>query len=121
VCESFFAAFSKLSIPAGARGNRHGLSDLQIPTIAWGEFLAGFSDEAHPFIAFARDRIDILELTPDVACIYRAQFRWLKATGNLIGTNDLWIGCHSLARGIPLVSRNHSDFKRIPELTVQTY
>jgi predicted nucleic acid-binding protein len=26
-----------------------------------------------------------------------------------------------LARGISLVSRNHSDFKRISELTVQAY
>ncbi len=23
-------------------------------------------------------------------------FGFLKATGNLIGTNDLWIGCHTL-------------------------
>ena len=99
----------------------HAQSRLQISTIAWGEFLAGFSDEAHPFIAFARDRLDVLDLTPDVASVYRTQFRWLKASGNLIGANDLWVGCHALARGISLVSRNHSDFKRISELTVQAY
>ncbi|TVP78155.1 MAG: type II toxin-antitoxin system VapC family toxin [Puniceicoccaceae bacterium] len=114
-----------------ARAQRHGAvaaflkvhaqARLQISAIAWGEFLTGFSDEAHPFIAFARDRLDLLELTADVAGVYRRQFRWLKASGNLIGANDLWIGCHALARGVPIVSRNHCDFERIPELVVQTY
>jgi tRNA(fMet)-specific endonuclease VapC len=99
----------------------HAQSRLQISTIAWGEFLAGFNDEDHPFVAFARDRLDVLDLTPDVASVYRAQFRWLKASGDLIGANDLWIGCHALARGIPLVSRNQSDFQRIPQLCVLTY
>jgi tRNA(fMet)-specific endonuclease VapC len=99
----------------------HAQSRLQISTIAWGEFLAGFNDGAHPFIAFARDRLDVLELASDVAFVYRAQYRRLKASGNLIGANDLWIGCHALTRGIPLVSRNQSDFQRILELKVETY
>jgi len=99
----------------------HSQARLQISAIAWGEFLAGFSEESHPFIAFARDRLDLLDLNPEVSSVYRAQFRLLKSSGNLIGTNDLWIGCHALAQGVPLVSRNHSDFKRIPELNLLSY
>lgn len=83
--------------------------------------LAGFSEESHPLVAFARDRLDLLELNPVVSSVYRVQYRLLKASGNLIGTNDLWIGCHALALGLPLVSRNHSDFERIPELNFLSY
>jgi len=32
-----------------------------------------------------------------------------------------WIGCHALARKMPLVTRNNSDLKRIPGLTFLTY
>lgn len=99
----------------------HAEERLQISPIAWGEFLAGFEDEAHPFVGFVRDRLDFIPLEPDVGSVYREKFRFLKASGNLIGANDLWIGCHALARKVPLVTRNNSDFKRIPGLKLFTY
>jgi len=94
---------------------------LQISPIAWGEFLAGFEDETHPFIAFVSDHLDFIPLEPDVGSLYRKKFRVLKTGGNLIGSNDLWIGCHALARDVPLVTRNESDFHRIPDLKLVTY
>lgn len=94
---------------------------LQITPIAWGEFLAGFEDESHPFIRFVRDRLDFVPLEPDVGSLYREKFRFLKASGNLIGANDLWIGCHALSRKQALVTRNHSDFERIPGLELLRY
>ncbi len=101
--------------------HEHAAERLQISPIAWGEFLAGFEDETHPFVDFARDRLDFLPLEPSVGSVYREKFRFLKASGNLIGANDLWIGCHALARKTPLVTRNNSDFTRIPGLTLLTY
>lgn len=99
----------------------HSEERLQISPIAWGEFLAGFEDESHPFIRFVRDRLDFVPLEPEVGSVYREKFRFLKATGNLIGANDLWIGCHALSRKQALVTRNHSDFERIPGLELLTY
>jgi len=99
----------------------HAEERLQISPIAWGEFLAGFEDEAHPFVCFVRDRLDFVALEPDVGSLYREKFGFLKASGNLIGANDLWIGCHALARALPLVTRNDSDFNRIPGLKLITY
>jgi len=99
----------------------HSAERLQISPIAWGEFLAGFEDETHPFVDFARDRLDFVPLEPSVGSVYRENFRLLKTTGNLIGANDLWIGCHALTRKVPLVTRNDSDFKRIPGLILLTY
>lgn len=99
----------------------HTEEQLQISPIAWGEFLAGFEDESHPFIRFVRDRLDFVPLEPDVGSLYREKFRFLKASGNLIGANDLWIGCHALSRKQVLVTRNHSDFERIPGLELLRY
>ena len=99
----------------------HADERLQISPIAWGEFLAGFEDESHPFIRFVRDRLDFVSLEPEVGSVYREKFSFLKASGNLIGTNDLWIGCHALSRKQALVTRNHSDFERIPGLELLTY
>lgn len=94
---------------------------LQISPIAWGEFLAGFEDADHPFIRFVRDRLDFVPLEPEVGLVYREKYRFLKASGNLIGANDLWIGCHALFRKQALVTRNHSDFERISGLEILTY
>lgn len=99
----------------------HSDERLQISPIAWGEFLAGFEDEAHPFVGFVRDRVDFVPLEHDVGAVYRQKFLFLKATGNLIGANDLWIGCHALSRKQALVTRNQSDFERIPGLELLTY
>lgn len=99
----------------------HADERLQISPIAWGEFLAGFEDGAHPFIGFVRDHLDLLSLEPEVGSVYREQFRFLKDNGNLIGANDLWIGCHALTRGQPLVTRKANDFYRIPGLKLLTY
>ena len=94
---------------------------LQISPVAWGEFLAGFKDENDPYVLFARDRLELVPLPPEVASIYRRIYRHLKAGGNLIGANDLWIASHALASNEPLVTRNDSEFNRVPDLRLLTY
>jgi tRNA(fMet)-specific endonuclease VapC len=99
----------------------HSEERLQISPVAWGEFLAGFPGEDDEFIGFVRDRVEIVSLELEVSSIYRSVYRNLKANGNLIGANDLWIASHALAREQALVSRNTSDFRRIPELRLLEY
>lgn len=94
---------------------------LQISTVAWGEFLAGFEDENDPFVLFARDGLDLVALAPGVASVYRKLYRFLKVSGNLIGANDLWIASHAITLAMPLLTRNGSDFIRVPELSLLTY
>lgn len=100
---------------------QHSSERLQISLIAWGEFIAGFIDEEHPFIQFTLDRIDVLEPDMNVAVVYRKLFRQLKASGQLIGANDLWIASHAIARNQPLVTRNMTDFQRVADLRLLTY
>lgn len=45
----------------------------------------------------------------------------LRRRGELIGTNDLWIGCTSLRLGIPVVTADVAHFQRISGLGVVQY
>jgi len=101
--------------------SKQGERELQISTIAWGEFLAGFPQPDHPFVRFAHDKLEILPVTEPVASTYRKVYRSLKAGGQLIGANDLWIASHALYLGRPLVSRNRSEYNRVPDLQLLTY
>jgi len=52
---------------------------------------------------------------------YATIYRKLKAAGNLIGANDLWIAASAIRRGASLVTRNGEEFGRIPGLRVLGY
>jgi tRNA(fMet)-specific endonuclease VapC len=55
------------------------------------------------------------------AFVYARVVRELRRRGELIGTNDLWIGCASLRLGIPIVTANVAHFRRIDELGIVQY
>ncbi|MBI4421299.1 MAG: type II toxin-antitoxin system VapC family toxin [Gemmatimonadetes bacterium] len=89
-------------------------------TIA-GELAAGMPLEGRPrweqFIA----PFHTLPCTADVCWEYGQTFRYLKANGLLIATNDLWIAATAVACGKPLVTANARHFGRVPRLQVLTY
>jgi tRNA(fMet)-specific endonuclease VapC len=92
-----------------------------LPVVALGEYLEGFSDVACPEARALVDPLNLLEVTEDVARIYAATVRHLRAVGLLIGTNDLWIGSTARAANLPLVTRNAEHSSRIPGLQVVAY
>lgn len=99
----------------------HAEERMQISPVAWGEFLAGFARDDDPFVLFARDRLDLAPLAPEVALAYREIYRHLKKAGHLIGANDLWIASHAISLEQTLVSRKNSEFKQVPGLKLLTY
>ncbi|UGT91607.1 type II toxin-antitoxin system VapC family toxin [Mycobacterium ostraviense] len=56
-----------------------------------------------------------------IAFVYARVVRELRRRGELIGTNDVWIGCASLQLGIPVVTANVADFRRIDGLGIVQY
>jgi tRNA(fMet)-specific endonuclease VapC len=50
--------------------------------------------------------------------VLRAQ---LEQRGQPIGGNDLWIAAHARAAELVLVTSNDKEFRRIPELKIQTW
>lgn len=91
------------------------------PLIALGEFAAGFADISDPFYMSVKSRFRLLAMDEAVVGTYREIFRFLKPRGLLIGANDLWIAATSMRHGASLVTRNASDFRRIPGLKVLAY
>jgi tRNA(fMet)-specific endonuclease VapC len=63
----------------------------------------------------------LIPWTPDVLWQYGELYRHLQAGGNLIGTNDLWIAATALVHGMPLVTNNSDEFRRVPGLEVLEY
>lgn len=63
----------------------------------------------------------LLPSNPDVSWEYARTFRHLRANGQLIGANDLWIAATAIAYGMPLVTANHQDYVRVPGLDVRRY
>ena len=45
----------------------------------------------------------------------------LKATGAMIGSNDLLIAAHARAMGLTLVTNNSREFRRVPRLSVENW
>jgi tRNA(fMet)-specific endonuclease VapC len=62
-------------------------------------------------------------LTPDLdaSWTYGQTYRYLRQNGIPIGANDLWIAAVAIVHGLPLVTRNHAHFQRVPGLDVMGY
>lgn len=66
-------------------------------------------------------RFEVLVPDQEVAWAYGRTFRYLRDQGLLIGTNDLWIAATALVHEMPLVTRNETEFGRVPGLEVVGY
>jgi len=89
-------------------------------TIA-GELAAGMPQDGRArWEAFVAP-FDILPCTADVCWHYAQAFRYLKANGLLIGTNDLWIAATAMAFRKSLVTRNVREYRRVPGVEVVDY
>ena len=96
-------------------------AEMFLSTIALGEFAEGFDQAEHPIVVAMRDGHTLVPVDDQIALIYAKVVRGLRRRGELIGANDLWIGCTSLRVGIPLVTANVERFRRIDGLGIAQY
>ncbi len=107
--------------PAHAFLQRHPDRPLHLTFTVAGELAAGPTmDDRDRWEEFL-DPFTVLPWTPDVAWRYGRTFRYLRAQGLLIGSNDLWIAATALAEGMPVVTRNLDEYRRVPGLDVMSY
>lgn len=92
---------------------------LVLTAITYGELLVGQPDRS------VLDRLvgegPRLDLDFEAAARFGRLGRHLRSMGQMIGANDLWIAAIALANHLPVLTRNVDEFRRIPDLTVETY
>jgi tRNA(fMet)-specific endonuclease VapC len=65
--------------------------------------------------------VEVLDF-PDEAALHYAQIRAaLKACGNLIGANDLFIAAHARSLDLTLVTNNTQEFARVQDLRIENW
>jgi tRNA(fMet)-specific endonuclease VapC len=101
----------------------HPDDSVLMPWIVKGEFLrgavlAGHSpDDVRAFLS----RYPTLWPTEATLFHYAQTYAALVRTNQLIGPNDLWIAASALEHGLALLTRNASEFRRVPDLSVIDY
>lgn len=96
-------------------------ASLYLPFVVPGELAAGLSLNSRKRWEAFLAPFYLLPHTPDVSWEFGRACRHLRAAGQLIGTNDLWIAATALAYEMPVVTRNVEHFRRVPHLEVETY
>lgn len=96
-------------------------AELFLSTIALGEFAEGFDQGDDPIVAAMREGHILVPVDDQTALVYARVVHELRRRGEMIGANDLWIGCTSLRLGIPIVTANAADFRRIDGLGIVQY
>lgn len=65
--------------------------------------------------------VEVLDF-PDEAAVHYAQIRAaLKASGAMIGANDLFIAAHARSRSLTLVTNNIGEFRRVQGLKTENW
>jgi tRNA(fMet)-specific endonuclease VapC len=102
------------------------VNDICVSVITKSELLYGVEisprrqqDEA-ALKAFLQ-HVDVLDL-PDEASLHYAKIRAdLKARGEMIGANDLFIAAHARSLELTLVTNNTREFGRVRDLTIENW
>lgn len=89
--------------------------------IALGEFAEGFRSSAHPVLAEVRSCFSLLLVDEETALQYSEIARALRRSGQLIGSNDLWIAASARRHNLPLVTNNREQFGRVSGLSLVGY
>lgn len=108
----------KIQGPASEFLLSHAGSSLFVTPTITGEIACGDSMRDRKIWAAFVGYFSSLELTAEVSWHYSVLFRQLKRNGQMIGQNDLWIAATGLAYDLPVVTRNVSEFARVPSLKV---
>ena len=65
--------------------------------------------------------VDVLDYPADAALHYAQIRAHLKASGLMIGNNDMLIAAHARCLGLTLVTNNTREFTRVPGLKIENW
>lgn len=70
------------------------------------------------FVEHVLAGLEPIPITEAVARVHAEVWADLERAGNVPGAHDLWIGATAVAHGFGVVTRNQTDFARVPGLRV---
>lgn len=107
----------------GAFLERHAEAVMALPWIAKGEFLCGAVVAGHDVDRIGAFLADFPVVWPDdpVVFCYARLFAGLQKHRRRVGPNDLWIAAAAVDRGLPLLTRNVKELRRVDGLEVIDY
>ena len=98
-----------------------GISIIVLGELEWGVAKSSRVEENRAGLRNLLAAVQVVGLDAEVARRYGRLRAHLHSIGRPIGPNDLWIAAHALARDLPLVTHNVSEFGRVPGLSVETW
>ena len=98
-----------------------GISIIVLGELEWGVAQSRRFVENRAALEALVDAVQVIDLDADVAREYGQLRAHLRSIGQPIGPNDLWIAAHALARDVPLITHNLTEFRRVPGLAVETW
>jgi tRNA(fMet)-specific endonuclease VapC len=107
--------------PAAAFLAAHAEEPAHLSIVTVGEFAEGFPPAEQELCADILRHYSLLDITESVGWKYAEISRRLRARGERIGDNDLWIAATALARECPLVTRDVVHFRRVEHLRTLSY
>ena len=98
-----------------------GVSIIVLGELEWGVARSRRVEENQNGLRDFLTAVQVIDLDVEVARQYGQLRAYLRSIGQPIGPNDLWIAAHALARNVPLITHNLSEFQRVPDLSVDTW
>ena len=98
-----------------------GVSVIVLGELDFGAHRSNRSAQSFESIREFTSTVQVVDIGAEVARRYGRLRAHLRAIGRPIGHNDLWIAAHALAREVPLITHNLSEFRRVPDLAVETW
>lgn len=99
----------------------HPAAPLYVSIVSVGEFAEGFSPAQRADCWQCLELYTVLPLDWDTAWSAGQIARQLRALGQGIGENDVWIAATALQHGLPLVTGNAQHFQRVARLQTIGY
>jgi tRNA(fMet)-specific endonuclease VapC len=97
-----------------------------LSVITYGELIFGVErsrgrDIALRQLADLATAIPVLSLPDAAATAYGRVRATLERSGQIIGSNDLWIAAHALAADLVLITNNEREFGRVAGLKIENW
>jgi len=108
------------------RFTTHPVGDIGISVITWAELVYGASKSRHP----TRNRtaleefatpLEVANFDRAAAAAYGSLRASLEEKGTLVGAMDLLIAAHAISLGVPVITNNLREFRRIPGLQIENW